>query len=57
MRLQLTGTKLERSGNEDKEIYISIFGKKLYYKVDDHKTLTPTVVDQLFVKNILVPAT
>ena len=32
MKLQLTGTKLERSGNEDKEIYISIFGKKLYLK-------------------------
>lgn len=38
-------------------IEINFFGKKLYYKVDDHKTLTPTVVDQLFVKNILVPAT
>lgn len=38
-------------------IEINFFGKKLYYKVDDHKTLTPTVVDQLFVKNVLVPAT
>lgn len=32
MKLKLTGTKLERSGEKETEYYISIFGKKLYLK-------------------------
>lgn len=31
MKVQLTGTKLERSGKSDKDIYISLFGKKIYF--------------------------
>ena len=38
-------------------IEINFYGKRMYYKVDDHRNLTPTVTEQLFVKNILVPAT
>lgn len=32
MQLKIDGTKLERSGRADREIYINIFGKKLYLK-------------------------
>lgn len=32
MKVQMTGTKLERSGRVDKEFYIQLFGKKLYLK-------------------------
>lgn len=39
------------------EIEVDFYGRKLYFKVDDHKNLTPSVVEQLFVKHILVPAT
>ena len=39
------------------QIEVNLFGKKMTFKVDDHKTLYPTVVDQLFIKNVLVPAT
>lgn len=38
-------------------IEINFYGRKMFYKVDDHKNLTPSVVEQLFIKNILVPAT
>ena len=38
-------------------IEVNFYGKRMYYKVDDHRNLTPTVTEQLFVKNILVPAT
>lgn len=39
------------------QIEVNFYGKKIYYKVDDHRNLTPSVVEQLFIKNILVPAT
>ena len=39
------------------DIEVNFYGRKMYFKVDDHKNLTPTVTEQLFVKNILVPAT
>ena len=32
MNVQISGTSLERSGNKESEIYISIFGKKIYLK-------------------------
>lgn len=38
-------------------IEINFYGKRMNYKVDDHKSLYPSVVEQLFIKNILVPAT
>lgn len=38
-------------------IQVDFYGKKVWYKVDDHKTLIPSVVEQLFIKNMLVPAT
>lgn len=38
-------------------IEVNFFGKRMNFKVDDHRGLTPSVVDQLFIKNILVPAT
>lgn len=39
------------------QIEVDFYGKKLYFKVDDHKNLTPHITEQLFIKNILVPAT
>ena len=39
------------------EIEVNFYGKKMWFKVDDHKTLSPSVVEQLFIKNVLVPAT
>lgn len=39
------------------EIEVDFYGRKMWFKVDDHKNLTPTVTEQLFIKNILVPAT
>ena len=38
-------------------IEINFYGKKMWFKVDDHQTLSPSVVEQLFIKNVLVPAT
>lgn len=38
-------------------IKINFYGKKMWFKVDDHMTLSPSVVEQLFIKNVLVPAT
>lgn len=38
-------------------IEVNFYGRKVFYKVDDHKNLTPSVTEQLFIKNILVPAT
>lgn len=38
-------------------IEVDFFGRKAHYKVDDHKNLTPSVTEQLFIKNLLVPAT
>ena len=32
MNVKINGTKLERSGEKDSDIYISIFGKKIYLK-------------------------
>ena len=39
------------------EIEVDFYGRKMHLKVDDHRNLTPTVTEQLFIKNILVPAT
>lgn len=39
------------------EIEIDMYGKHMTYRVDEHMTLSPTVVDQLFIKHKLVPAT
>lgn len=38
-------------------IEVNFYGRKMYFKVDDHKNLTGTVTEQLFIKNLLVPAT
>ena len=38
-------------------IEVNFYGKKMFYKVDDHKNLTPHITEQFFIKNILVPAT
>ena len=38
-------------------IEVDFYGRKMYFKVDDHKNLTPSVTEQLFIKNMLVPAT
>ena len=38
-------------------IEIDLYGRTMTFKVDDHKNITPTIGDQLFIKNILVPAT
>lgn len=48
--------------NEDRlpigtNIEVNFYGRKMYFKVDDHRNLTPHVTEQLFIKNILVPAT
>ena len=32
MNVKINGTKLERSGEKDSDIFISIFGKKIYLK-------------------------
>lgn len=39
------------------DIEVDFYGRKMWFKVDDHKNLTPTVTEQLFIKNMLVPAT
>ena len=39
------------------DIEIDFYGRKMWMKVDDHKNLTPHITEQLFIKNILVPAT
>lgn len=36
---------------------VDFYGRKMYFKVDDHRNLTPSVTEQLFIKNMLVPAT
>ncbi len=38
-------------------IEVNFYGRKVFYKVDDHRNLTASVTEQLFIKNILVPAT
>jgi hypothetical protein len=38
-------------------IEVNFYGRRMYYKVDEHRNLTASVTEQLFVKNILVPAT
>jgi hypothetical protein len=38
-------------------IEVNVYGRRMYFKVDDHRNLTASVTEQLFVKNILVPAT
>ena len=38
-------------------IEVDFYGRKLYFKVDDHKNFSPHVTEQLFIKNMLVPAT
>lgn len=39
------------------QIEINFYGRKMYFKVDDKKNLTPSVTEQLFIKHILVPQT
>ena len=39
------------------QIEVNFYGRKMYYKVDDKKNLTPSVTEQLFIKHILVPQT
>lgn len=39
------------------EIEVDFYGKTMTYRVDEHMNLSPTVVDQLFIKHKLVPAT
>ena len=38
-------------------IEVDFYGRTMTFKVDDHRNITPTIGEQLFVKNILVPAT
>jgi hypothetical protein len=38
-------------------VYIEFYGRQMVMKVDDHRNVTPSIHEQLFVKNILVPAT
>lgn len=38
-------------------IEVDLYGRKMFFKVDDHRNVSPSVVDQLLIKNILVPAT
>jgi hypothetical protein len=38
-------------------IEVNFYGRKMYYKVDEHQNLSPTVTEQLFIKHVLVPAT
>lgn len=39
------------------QIEVNFYGRKMYFKVDDKKNLTPSVTEQLFIKHILVPQT
>lgn len=38
-------------------IEVNFCGRYMTFKVDDHRNLLPTTCEQLFIKNILVPAT
>lgn len=38
-------------------ITVNFCNREMSFKVDDHKNLFPSVCEQLFIKNILVPAT
>jgi hypothetical protein len=38
-------------------IEVNFCNRKMTFKVDDHKNLAPSLCEQLFIKNILVPAT
>ena len=38
-------------------VEVSFCGKKMSFKVDDHRNAFPTTCQQLFIKNILRPAT
>ena len=38
-------------------IEVNFCGRYMTFKVDDHKNLLPTTCEQLFIKNLLVPAT
>ena len=36
MNVKIAGTYLERSGRKDSDIYVEIFGKKIYLKKKEH---------------------
>lgn len=38
-------------------VEVNFYGRHMDFKVDDHKTLAPSVSEQVLIKNILVPAT
>ena len=38
-------------------ITVNFCNREMSFKVDDHKNLFPSVCEQVFIKNILVPAT
>lgn len=38
-------------------VEVSFYGRHFNFKVDSHKSLVPSVSEQLLIKNILVPAT
>lgn len=38
-------------------IEVNFYGRSMSFKVDDHRNLFPNVGEQLFIKNMLVPAT
>lgn len=38
-------------------VEVEFFGRTMAFKVDDHKNVSPSIHEQLFVKNILVAAT
>lgn len=38
-------------------VEVNFYGRHMNFKVDEHRSLVPSVSEQLFIKNILVPAT
>lgn len=57
---QNTVFALTKCGDEfpiQTRIVIDFYGKKIAMKVDDHEALSPSVVDSIFVKNMLVAST
>lgn len=39
------------------KIILNFMGRKLSYKIDDHRNLVPHIKEQLLIKNIVVPLT
>ena len=39
------------------KIEVNFCGRRMTFKVDDHRNVSPSLCEQLFIKNMLVPAT